>query len=72
MSFLDDPVTVVRAENVSQLWRSLIEILVKRGKLKKTKRTLRRLRTTESFNESFSIKEAKVHAFKVNTNNPLS
>ena len=65
LCFLGDPVTVVRAENVSQLWRSLIQDLVRKGKLKKRKRTLTRLKTTESFNESFSIKEAKVHAFKV-------
>jgi hypothetical protein len=65
LCFLGDPVTVVRAENVNQLWRSLVQNLVRKGKLKKTRRTLGRLRTIESFNESSSIKEAKVHAFKV-------
>ena len=56
---------MVRAENVNQLWRSLVQNLVRKGKLKKTRRILRRLRTIESFNESSSIKEAKSHAFKV-------
>ena len=62
---LCDPVSVVRAESVSQLWRYLVHSLVRKGRLKKTRRTLQRLKTTESFNESSSIKETKRQAFKV-------
>ena len=43
----------------------MVKSLVIQGKLKKKRRTLQRLRTIESFNESASIKEAKIHAFKV-------
>ena len=62
---LDDPVSVVRAETVSQLWRSVVRNMVRRGRLKKTKRTLRRLKTTESFNESSCIKETRLPVFQV-------
>jgi len=61
---LDDPVSVVRAESVSQLWRSVVRNMVRRGRLKKTKRTLRRLKTTESFNESSCIKETRLPVFQ--------
>ena len=62
---LDDPVSVGRAESVSQLWRSVVRNMVRKGKLKKTKRTLRRLKITESFNESSCIKETRLPVFQV-------
>ena len=65
LGFLDDPVTVVRSGSVNQLWNTIVKCLVRRGRLKYIHKTLRRLKTTESFNESSSIKEAKMHAFKV-------
>ena len=65
LGFLDDPVTVVRSGSVNQLWNTIVKCLVRRGRLKYIQKTLRRLKTTESFNESSSIKEAKIHAFKV-------
>ena len=45
-------------------WKNIIERLVKRQKLRKTCHTIRRLQTVESFNESFTIRETKIHCFK--------
>ena len=54
----------VRAENVCLRWKDVIRRLVKSGILRKAVHVLRRLKTVESFNESFSIKDTKVHSFR--------
>ena len=54
----------VRAENVCMRWKDVIRRLVKSGRLRKAVHVIRGLKTVESFNESFSIKDTKVHTFR--------
>ena len=64
LSHLNDPVSLARAEAVNDVWRDIILGLEKRGVIKRTRRIIKRLRTTESLNEALAIKESKCHAFK--------
>jgi len=60
-----DPVSVRRAGMVCHQWADIIHNLLLKGRIACNPKVLRRLTTTESFNEAFTIvEESRPHAFK--------